>query len=731
LSVEDIGNCGWQAGDEGYVEPDTTKTLPLHPLRDHNAAIRCAFQLDVLDGAKDKRKLNDAERHFQHLEKLYYTQLDTQFGIEATGLSQHSKPSGSSRGDDAAFFVAQQKARIASIRQQSTMDVDCEDEPDDAFAGAFQPREPQSARCVPLPLAQQGPAVVAWDLLHQADATEEQIDAVSLFALSLQKRFDNRTDKATLRLPVATATGNHEALWLGGGGVGKTRTLRLVIEPTAVTFFGEDGYLATAQANQAAKQLGSRGRTIHTANGLLATSSLQTAKLALNDASRKKLDRLKGSLGVEVTDELGCVQGDLLHADCLRTTYGRTQQHNLDPTLYMRAQERWGRMPARILSGDFYQLPPVPPSASLVAKRDRQSYEHQQGVALLASVEHVFDFVDMKRFDDPLLLQLLQGMRIPGGKRLPEETWKAIEATSAVSQRTACNDWYEAAYDWRTVSYAMQVKARLQAKQANKVLFYIQAIDKTSQRLPPEEYSRVVAEPNLSKTKKLAGLLPVFVGMEMILQKTLLPPMYVTGTVGKVVGFELDPNEPSIRDRPSIAQAGCVLLRYMPKYIYLHIDDSKDSFLVRSNGGISHPDEEIWRGVIAIEPDSRTWSYRTSDGSLEVSVDRRQFPLLLHKMSTLHGIQGKTADPGMCAHWKFPKSLSPEALWLAHYVILSRPRRLRNLKSFGLPSREIIEGGPPEAITEVFQRLFTDKIEKTKRACEEARRELRWPPRPA
>ena len=61
------------------------------------------------------------------------------------------------------------------------------------------------------------------------------------------------------------------------------------------------------------------------------------------------MDRLKGGLGAGATDELGCVQGDLLHADCLRTTYGRAQRHKLDPMLYMRAQERWGRMPTRIL----------------------------------------------------------------------------------------------------------------------------------------------------------------------------------------------------------------------------------------------------------------------------------------------------------------------------------------------------------------------------------------------
>jgi hypothetical protein len=68
-------------------------------------------------------------------------------------------------------------------------------------------------------------------------------------------------------------------------------------------------------------------------------------------------------------------------------------------------------------------------------------------------------------------------------------------------------------------------------------------------------------------------------------------------------------------------------------------------------------------------------------------------------------------------------------LWLAHYVILSRPRSLANLLSFGLPSRKILEAGPPKAITEAFQRVFGDKIEKTKEACAEARRELGWPAR--
>ena len=312
---------------------------------------------------------------------------------------------------------------------------------------------------------------------------------------------------------------------------------------------------------------------------------------------------------------------------------------------------------------------------------------------------------------------------------MPEDTWRAIVASQYTAgqdaaQLLACSKWHEAAYDWRTVSFAMQTKARLQAKQAKRILYYIQAVDRVSQHVTEKELLRIVAEPNLSNTKKLAGLLPVYIGMDMMMQKTLLPPQYVTGTVGKLIGIELHPDEPNISKRHSVREAGCVILKYMPKCLYLEIPDTADGFLKSDN-----PDApQLGANVIAIEPDSRTWTHRTEDG-LKVAVTRRQIPLLPDKISTLHGIQGKTADPGLAAHWKFPKDLSPEALWLAHYVILSRRRSLANLLSFGLPSRKILEAGPPKVITEAFQSVFGDKIEKTKEACAEARRELGWPAR--
>lgn len=201
---------------------------------------------------------------------------------------------------------------------------------------------------VSLPLLMKGPAAVAWKLLTDATSTKEQTDAVALYALSLQERFDERPDKMTVRLPVTTPTNNHRALWLGGGGVGKTRTLEMVVQSVAETCFGHDGFAVAAQSNHAAQDLGPKGRTLHAANGLVMTDSLQTARRRLNAQTQMKMDRFVGDVGV--VDEFGCVPGALLHADALRRTYGRCLRHSIDPTQYMKPSETWGRLAAKILS---------------------------------------------------------------------------------------------------------------------------------------------------------------------------------------------------------------------------------------------------------------------------------------------------------------------------------------------------------------------------------------------
>ena len=147
-------------------------------------------------------------------------------------------------------------------------------------------------------------------------------------------------------------------------------------------------------------------------------------------------------------------------------------------------------------------------------------------------------------------------------------------------------------------------------------------------------------------------------------------------------------------------------------------------------GRASLPAGPDLRGVLAITPQARPWKVRPAAGGPAIAVSRTQLTVLPRKQGTLHGVQGKTADPGFIVHWTFPPGLKKEATWLAYYVSLSRPRSFGQLLSHGLPDRSIIESGPPEEIAKEFDELFADKIARTKIACAKARHALSWPARP-
>ena len=130
---------------------------------------------------------------------------------------------------------------------------------------------------------------------------------------------------------------------------------------------------------------------------------------------------------------------------------------------------------------------------------------------------------------------------------------------------------YECAYEWRTVSYAMHTHTKLNAKAARKILFYIPSVDVPATGMTREEFDSMRAQPNISTTAKFPGILPVYLGMEMILNESYLPPRIVRGAPVEVVGVELNPREPSLEGRSSSASHGCAVLEYMPKCIYVRL----------------------------------------------------------------------------------------------------------------------------------------------------------------
>ena len=79
--------------------------------------------------------------------------------------------------------------------------------------------------------------------------------------------------------------------------------------------------------------------------------------------------------------------------------------------------------------------------------------------------------------------------------------------------------------------------------------YYIPAVDKPSVYLGRHQFDEMRARPNVSDTAKLMGLLPWYIGAEMVLIEPRLPPRYARGTACKCVGIDLHPDEPSIKGR--------------------------------------------------------------------------------------------------------------------------------------------------------------------------------------
>ena len=58
--------------------------------------------------------------------------------------------------------------------------------------------------------------------------------------------------------------------------------------------------------------------------------------------------------------------------------------------------------------------------------------------------------------------------------------------------------------------------------------------------------------------------------------------------------------------------------------------------------------------------------------------------------------------------------------------MLSRPRRIDDLLSIGLPARSVLEAGPPADLTESLDTLFAAKLAPTLEAVARERDVLNW-----
>ena len=452
--------------------------------------------------------------------------------------------------------------------------------------------------------------------------------------------------------------------------------------------------------------------------------------------ARLKLIKTHLEAGALYIDEYSQLQCEINNAAALRTTYARENAYNLDKSVYHKPLERYGRTAILAYSGDRLQLPPVPESSGLLASIEKVTNEHAVGASIFRNAELVFQFHTAMRFTDARQVQILEVMRTPGGKPLPEQLWKALEATElSAAQPDLQPGWYHSCYCWSVTTMAAVLVARQSAIRHRRPLVYIQAIDEP-QSVDPRTNSvdllkQLLAVPSLSQTKRLPGVVLFHQGMRMRLTTTLQQPFAVQDLECTVLGFDPDPADQCVNSKIRMTSCSEMKCMRMPKAIYVKLDDCDLHLLPPGSCSLHRMTGHdatcanclcaVQPGLFAVRPISRRWRFYIESGKY-ITINRTQFPLMPLESVNLYSMQGTTADPGLYAYWTFPQQCSEAVRWLIVYVMLSRPRALDKLKSINLNKkiREIIESGPPKDLVQTFDTLFAEKIERTHEIAKEA-----------
>ena len=305
---------------------------------------------------------------------------------------------------------------------------------------------------------------------------------------------------------------------------------------------------------------------------------MKTHDLALKAQARLKLIKTHLQAGAIYIDEYSQLQCEINNASALRTTYAREHAYNLDKSVYHKPLERYGRTAILGYSGDRLQLPPVPESSGLLPPIEKVSNEHAVGASIFRNAELVFQFQTAMRFTDARQVEILEVMRTPGGKPLPEQKWKALEATEiSAAQPDLQPGWCHSCYCWRITTMAAVLVARQSAIRHQRPLVYIQAIDEPRSVDPRTNtiqlLEQLLAVPSLSQTKRLPGVVLFHQGMRMRLTTTLQQPFAVQDVECTVRGFDPDPADQYINSKIRTTSCSELKCTRMPKAIYVQLDD--------------------------------------------------------------------------------------------------------------------------------------------------------------
>ena len=318
---------------------------------------------------------------------------------------------------------------------------------------------------------------------------------------------------------------------------------------------------------------------------------------------------------------------------------------------------------------------------------------------------NVILFSGTHRFLDADLPALLEIMRTPGGRGVPEwlreKIARRIQAgpsdpriqESFVHENTPgffCNGAH-AAIQWEQVMRMTQLHVLRMARQCpgpramhnlpsgapcaasaaidraqGQLVYYLQRIDRFKHEREQQHYDQALRSVNLSKTAGMHGLLGVFLGMRVRHTKKILAPELVQEAPGEVVGIAFHPEEcfghPASNNRGPAPSHPCwglgwVLCDRLPLRGEVRFDGCASDYTGLGKPGVWHlaPRQDTWtlpaNAITVIDhpgaprPKRVRASGKKAGKGKGIEVTSCQVPLTHEDDMTYHNIQLPAASP--------------------------------------------------------------------------------------
>lgn len=535
---------------------------------------------------------------------------------------------------------------------------------------------------------------------------KQQVLAIAPVVCAIQDMFEHRSNPMS-HIADGSSREKCNCLWLGAGGSGKTWAYTKVIRPLLQRFFGSKGYIVGAPTHAAVRLLGPEARTLHkwanvNPNQGMDRKDIRSAK-SKGDAIESQILNAKAG----IFDEMSMTPPDVYHASGYRFSILRQESQQLDLEKYL--QEWFGALPIGIQLGDFLQLRPAmqkslcewvkpvnPTMDATLPDEDDESRDVSNASELgrllfKNSLGKVVHFTGTGRFSDctsgKQLVALLSSVR--NGTEIPDALWDALQErkfevgshkTLDLKKQLLLAHW--GGFAWEVVARLQQLRAALEAKKANKMLYLIQAIDRPTggQALSKEQTLSALQVVNMTNTGYLIGMCPVFEGMQARITCILKEPMLTRELPVTIRQVQLHPREQGIA-----GDEGFQVLQYQPLAILVEIDDPE--YRNYKVPGCDAPAGHFYLRAVTCEG---SWSLQIGHKQY-IKIVRKQFPLAPRNVLTHFGLQGVTARQGLVAFLSKPAWMSNSDYGLAMYVMLSRARKLEDLHLVDLPERHIFE----------------------------------------